>query len=128
MARDEGAMDTAEFTFCFERFIGYEDNSGEGKIPIAGLPWVFVRFNAPGESRDFVMPLPPWSHMIGSGICSGLADLYGPVEGGTPIHMKYGKAYFEFMPDKPFPLDNQGPQSCSGNPLGSLGVHWFGRG
>ena len=127
MPRDEVAMDTAQITFCIERIIsgsGYLDL--EGRANVQQLPWCFVRFNAPGEERRYVMPLPPQSLIMGSGVRDALADLYGPVNGGTPMHYKYGRGFIEWMPNKPFPLVNMtGPRS-SGDAAGAVAIHFFG--
>ncbi len=128
MARDEVAMDTAEWTFCFEKTsnVRFDESAGSGTKAVSMLPWVLVRFNNPGDGRDFIMPLPPFAIPMGSGIDDALAGLYGPVEGGTVLHYRFGKAYMQFMPNQPFPLDNAGPANFSGNPGGFLGIHYFG--
>jgi len=118
---DELAMDRADITFCIERSI-----DKEGRAFVHQLPWCFVRFNAPGQERKYLMPLPPQCLIMGSVVRDGLADLYGPVDGGTPIHYKYGRGFIEWMPNKPFPLENMtGPRS-NGDPAGAVAIHFFG--
>jgi hypothetical protein len=85
-----------------------------------------VRFNDNGEGRDYVMPLPPHALIMGSGVNDGLLDVNSPVEGGTPAHYKFGRAFIEYMPNRPFPLDNQQKAPSNGDAGGTVAIHFFG--
>src|SRR3990170_1485922 len=128
MAITEQGIAQAEITFCMEKIKnnnGYRDL--EDRDSVRQLPWCFVRFNDPGEERKYVMPLPPGAMILGSGIHGqGMLDVQMPVEGGVPIHYEYGRAFLEWMPFLPFPLDNGAGARSSGDAAGTVAVHFFG--
>ena len=114
MADNAQKYDNAEYTFCFER-----QSMPDGRTAVHALPWVFVKFDSAGESRDYVMPIPPQVNIMGSGIHSVLNDISFGTETDRPLFYRFGRAFIEYMPNKPFPLS---ADTSSGNQA----IHYFG--
>lgn len=113
-------FDMAEITFCLERAQEFKDVYGHGRTSVHALPWTFVRLNAEGQSRDYVMPLPPNVNILSGGIHSATNDLTFSTEVERNLFHRYGRAFIEYMPNKPFPFDSGRGQG------GEHGVHFFG--
>jgi len=126
MGDDLKALDEAEWTFCIERQNGYRDDYGHGRTPVRVLPWVFVRLNSDGASRDYVMPLPAQANVMGSGVHSALKDIKFGTEVDRALYYRYGRAFIEYMPNKPFPLESAEAARSNGDPGGEIAIHFFG--
>ena len=106
MAINTESIEKASITFCFEQQSRLHDPSGEGKTPVRQLPWCFVRFNDPGEGRDYVMPLPPGAISVGNGIYTDeLKDI--TISEIASMTFPYGRGFIEYMTNSPFPFGEQ---------------------
>lgn len=125
MAVNEGTMDSAEITFCLETIGNFRDDTGHGRQPVRQLPWAFIRFGDAGEERKYVMPIPFNNMIMGCGINDALAGITFTTP-SSALYFTYGRAFIEYMPNKPFPLENGAGPRANGDPAGPVSIHFFG--